>query len=568
MNPHFNRIFHIGPLRKGYCSFTSMLVIVFLASIFSACTGTKIEKQLSEAESLIIQRPDSALTILAEMDTSRMTESHIARQVLLYLYTQLIYGNPIPLDSAGIAEGDMAFTNKFDNNEIKWLIVKSAEAYRTGNHVARIELLKDAEFLAIQSEDRLDLGNIYFFLSKVYEQGFNGSVSKYYADKALAIFKDMKWQTRIRDARMAIVGAYCVDRDYHTALDSLIAMQPEVMANAHDSYKVYFLDQLARHYDEDGQTEKAIEIWHSIYDGNDISANTLAHWARAYCHINELDSAYAFIQRANMLPHNSSDEYLCRNVEYDILEKMGRKQELARIDSLRTVALTGTMGERHLQESSLALNMKYESATREAWFEAAEARNRAWIAIIIAVLTIIAGITTYVFLKKQNHMLRLEHENDLLRIRTLQDNLFESNRRNHDISGRISDLFHTRFNLIDGLASTYFECKDTAQEQKRIYSYVKKALSDFGSKQATQELTDIVNGYNDSLMEKFKMDFPKLSASQYKLALYLFCGFSLQSISIFTGSDIRNIYVYKSRLKAAISKSDSPLKTKYLEYFE
>ena len=549
-------------------SYFIVLVSLLFANIFCACSNTYAEKQLTEAEALIIEHPDSTVSLLMQMDTTHMSRKQIARQELLFLYTQLIYGNQVPIDSAGIAEGDNVFANDFENYGIKWLIVKSAEAHRSGDPVARIELLKDAEFLAIQSDNKADLGIIYFFLSKVYEQGFNGIVSKYYADKALEIFRDLKWQSKIRDARMAIVGAYCVDRDYKTALDSLIAMQPEVMANATDSYKIYFLDQLARHYDEDGQSAKAIEIWHSIYDGTDTSANTLAHWARAYWHINELDSAYMLIQQANAVPHNNSDEYLCRNVEYAILEKMGRKQELERIDSLRTIASNKISEERHLEETSLALNIKYDSATRQAWLEASKSRNRANVAILITLLTVFAGVAIYIFLKKRNRLLRLEHENDILKIESLQDNLFKSDRRNNDMSIRISELFKTRFNLIDGLASAYFECKDTGQEQKRVYSEVKRALSNFGTKEAIDELTEIVDGYKNNLMEHFKTDFPQMSPAQYKIALFLFCGFSLHAISIFTDTEIRNLYVYKSRLKSAISKSETPRKEEYLQYFE
>lgn len=332
-----------------------MLVIVLFTSILTACSNKSAEKQLSQAESLIIEQPDSTVAILVYMDTTNMSENQIARQQLLYLYTRLIYGNQLPLDSTGIAEGDKIFTGTFDENEVKWLIAKSAEAKRRGNPADRIELLKDAEFLAIQLNDNVDLGIIYLFLSNVYEQGFNGTVSKHYADKALAIFREL---------------------------------------------------------------------------------------------------------------------------------------------------------------------------------------------------------------------LKLEHENDILKIKTMQDNLFKSDCRNKDMSARISELFHTRFNLIDALATTYFECKDTAQEQKRIYSDVKSALSNFGTKEATQELTDIVNGYKNNLMANFHSDFPKIPPSQYRFALYLFCGFSLPSISIFTDTELRNIYIYKSRLKSMISKRESPRKDEYLGYFE
>lgn len=545
-----------------------LLVVVFVTSLISACSDNKVEKQLSQAESLIIIQPDSTVAILAQMDTTHMSESQRARQELLYIYTQLVYGYPVPLDSAGIDEGDKFFTGGLDENEIKWLIVKSVDAKRTGNPVARLELLKDAEFLAIQFNDSIDLGITYLFLSNVYEQGFNGTVSKHYADKAIDIFKELNWQNKTREARMAVVGAYVTQRDYKTALDSLIAMEAEVMSNAHDSFKIYFLDQLARCYDSDGQSRKAIEVWRTIYDGKNVSANTLAHWAHAYCHINELDSAYTLIKYAKGLPHNTTDDALCLNVEYDILEKMGRESELARIDSLRNIAATSIMKERRLEESSLALNLKYDSTARKAWLEAAEARNRTNIAISITILAIIICISLYVFLKKRNRLLRLEHENDILRIKTMQDNLFKSDCRNKDISEKISELFQTRFNLIDSLAATYFECKDTGQEQKRIYSDVKTALSNFGTKEAIDELTEIVNGYKNNLMEHFHDDFPKISASQYKLALYLFCGFSLPAISIFTDTELRNIYVYKSRLKSAIYKSYSSRKAEYLQYLE
>ncbi|WP_289287775.1 hypothetical protein [uncultured Duncaniella sp.] len=163
--------------------------------------------------------------------------------------------------------------------------------------------------------------------------------------------------------------------------------------------------------------------------------------------------------------------------------------------------------------------------------------------------------------------MKIEHTNDLLKIQNLQNDLFEKNKQQEEMSGKIESLFRTRFRLLDGLASSYFECRETGQEQKRIYADVKNSLNDFSSDTATQELTDVVNGYKNGLMEHFKADYPKLSASQYRLALYLFCGFSLPSISIFIGTDLRNIYVYKSRLKSIISKSETPRKEEYLKYF-
>lgn len=183
------------------------------------------------------------------------------------------------------------------------------------------------------------------------------------------------------------------------------------------------------------------------------------------------------------------------------------------------------------------------------------------IGIVMLLSIIILAYSLYV------KRIKIEHANDLVQIRNLRDYLFETGKQQEEMSNRIEKLFGTRFKLLDGLASSYFECRETGQEQKRIYADVKNSLNDFSSDTATQELTDVVNGYKNGLMEHFKADYPKLSASQCRLALYLFCGFSLPSISIFIGTDLCNLYVYKSRLKSVIAKGDTPRKEEYLKYF-
>lgn len=186
-----------------------------------------------------------------------------------------------------------------------------------------------------------------------------------------------------------------------------------------------------------------------------------------------------------------------------------------------------------------------------------------WWSISIGLLLCIIILAYSLYVKR----IKMEHTHDLLKIQNLQTTLFENSKRHEEMSNKIGGLFSTRFKLLDGLASSYFECKDTGQEQKRIYAEVKNSIVDFSSDATTQELIDIVNGYKNGLMDNFKADYPKLSTSQYRLALYLFCGFSLSSISIFINSDLRNIYVYKSRLKSIIAKGESPRKEEYLRYF-
>ncbi len=545
-----------------------VFAVVIMACMAVSCShNSEVERQLNAAEDLMAQYPDSAMRIIRGIDLATISDKQNKRLNVLYAFGSVLHATAGQLDSAEIHKGDNWFIGEFSADEVKWLIVKSNDAKLRGNNVARIEYLKDAEFLAIQLDCKFELAMIYQYLAEVYSQGFNGTVSKYYADKSIELLKELDYPKQLREAKMAVVGALCARRDYKGMLDSLLAMKDEVMAYANEGYKVFFLDQLARSYDENHLTDNAIRIWQSIYRNKEVSSNTLAHIAYAYTHINRLDSAYMLIRQANAQPHSNTDEYLCRNVEYQILEKLGRTTELAEIDSLRSLAAQKIAEEMKLEESSLAMNQKYDSAARLAWMETANAHVRTRMAVFSGIILLILALGIIVYLRKRNLLLKLEHENDVLKIQSLQNNLFESGQHQEDTAKKISELFRSRFKLLDGLASSYFECKETGQEQKRIYSEVKTSLGDFSTEATTQELIDIVNGYKNGLMEHFKSDFPKLPASQYRLALYLFCRFSLPSISVFIGTDLRNVYVYKSRLKSIISKSETPRKEEYLKYF-
>ena len=549
-------------------------VMMLLASIAggmaSSCSsGSESAAQLARAESLIVHSPDSAVSLLAEIDTTALSGNQRLRHRLLSSFSALLAdGAELPLlDSCAIAEGNNAFSGRLDSDEVKWLLVKAADAERKANPVRRIELLKDAEFLAGQIDDRFDLGVIYRMLSRTYSDGYNAIVAKYYAEKAVGIFRELDSPSLVRKARLDIIGAICVERDYATMLDSMLALRDDMLAHASPSQRLEFLDNLARAYDSNGRTEVALEIWNSICNDSNANSNTLAHRALAYGRINRLDSALLLIRQANALPHNATDEYLCRNVEYKIYEKLGRSASLPRIDSLRSIAENKIFDEKRLQERSMAVNIKFESAIKTAWMEVARTRQRTLIAVFCTIILAFGAVALFIILRKRNRMLRLEHERDLYRLCALQNTLFESNSRNKEMSTRISEMFRDRFTLLDGLASAFFESHDTPHEQKRIYLRVRDSINDFSSETASRQLEALVNNYSSNLMEHFRSDFPSLSKAQYRLALYLFCGFSLQSISVFTGSSLRNLYVYKSRLKSVISNGDCSRKDDYLSFF-
>lgn len=296
----------------------------------------------------------------------------------------------------------------------------------------------------------------------------------------------------------------------------------------------------------------------SKWDYTDFDINGLLNLASAYNEVHD------YVKAKQLLSYISKYEYdtlKYQAISVSTLENLEEYKEALSIYKSFSHTLDSINAFKFDQKSkSVEEKHKLELKAHEADRQKSQI---IWGCIGIVMLLSIVILAYSLYVKK----MKIEHTNDLLKIQNLQNNLFEKDKQQEEMSDKIESLFGTRFKLLDGLASSYFECKETGQEQKRIYAEVKSSLSDFSSDSATQELTDVVNGYKNGLMEHFKSDYPKLSASQYRLALYLFCGFSLPSISIFIGTDIRNIYVYKSRLKSIISKSEIPRKEEYLKYF-
>ncbi|WP_305155245.1 hypothetical protein [uncultured Alistipes sp.] len=59
-------------------------------------------------------------------------------------------------------------------------------------------------------------------------------------------------------------------------------------------------------------------------------------------------------------------------------------------------------------------------------------------------------------------------------------------------------------------------------------------------------------------MQKIRAELPELKESELDLLGYVYAGFSLQVISVFTGDSINYTAVKKSRLKAKIARSAAP----------
>lgn len=533
-----------------------VLVIAFITgSVFSCTDNSEAEKRLTSAEALMNQHPDSALAILQGIGRSSLSsDKGKARYALLmsqaldknYIDTTTFdilqpaidyyidKGNPDEKLRTFYYQGRI-YQNKGDEDNAMLSFINAREITGVTDTLALAHLLVAQGTLYLRQYKTLDFVANNLEAAKLY-----GKIGRHILEI---------------DSYAKALNGYVI-MDDKAAADSVLSVCVPLIREFPDGEAALFPAMLG--YTIDFCSPDEIKTFLDNYKDFELGHDETMNFARGYSKIGELDEAMDFISSVNQAP-NTPDSLKYAAVKLDILEKQGNYEQALNLYKDYSAMLEGYQYE--LLTQDLLFADKKHQLEVDVLQERTQKERFVWIALGVILLLI---IIYQMWVRK----LRIEHENDLLKIQTLQQNLFESGQKQNEAQERIKKLFQTRFHLLDGLASSYFESKETGQEQKRIFAEVKESINNFSSDETITELTEIVNGYNNGLMDRFKADFPKLSKSRFRFALYLFCGFSLPSISIFTGMELRNVYVHKSRLKSLISGSDSPHKAEYLRYFE
>jgi len=533
-----------------------VLVIAFITgSVFSCTDNSEAEKRLTSAEALMNQHPDSALAILQGIDRSSLSSGKGKARYAL-LMSQALDKNYIDTTTFDILQPAIDYyTDKGTPDEKLRTFYYQGRIYQNNGDEdnAMLSFINAREITGVT--DTLALAHLLVAQGTLYLRQYKTSDFVANNLEAAKLYGKIGRHILEIDSYAKALNGYVI-MDDKAAADSVLSVCVPLIREFPDGEAALFPAMLG--YTIDFCSPDEIKTFLDNYKDFELGHDETMDFARGYSKIGESDEALEYISLISPAP-NILDSLKYAAVKLDILEKQGNYEQALDLYKDYSAMLEGYQYE--LLTQDLLFADKKHQLEVDVLQERTQKERFIWIALGVILLLI---IIYQMWVRK----LRIEHENDLLKIQTLQQNIFENGQKQNEAKERIQKLFQTRFHLLDGLASSYFESKETGQEQKRIFAEVKESISNFSSDETITELTEIVNGYNNGLMDRFKSDFPKLSKSRFRFALYLFCGFSLPSISIFTGMELRNVYVHKSRLKSLISGSDSPHKAEYLRYFE
>ena len=541
-----------------------LLLVQFVGvMMISSCTTYGVRKELSDIESYIMERPDSALTMLEAMDRNDLEqERDKARHALLH--AMALDKNYIDVSDDSIAQVAVDYYSKHGLEKYKarsFYYLGIAYYYQKNYTKAILEFTK-AEQAAIKS-DSLYLGMSLLAQADAYSHTYNDAERLTSLQKSLSVYNELQRESSVDIVNFRLSQTYSNMNRYDLA-DSLYRSLLEKEQLSEDlridvivSYAFMKMSLVNPEYHE------ALRLYSLLEEQYDLKyMSYVDYWSWAYCLLlsGNKDKSDDLIRQLSDVDSSVDASYwkYCiarENRDYESafrhLENASRQQnELVRYSlnrSLSSVQRDYFRSQAEISEYRLAIKTM-------------------WIVMILAVSLLAISLISVLVHRR----IRIEQEEK----EKILQYIDEINRQfNIPVAGdtkslkaKFIALYKSRFETLGVLCNQYFAHEGYEGAERLMYKRVWSLIEDIRNDKVRREkfeklLDDELNG----IMSNFRTEMPKLSEQDYALFSYIISGFDLSAISRLLDMSLNNVYAHKRRLRVKIEKKQPPHALQYLE---
>ena len=543
-----------------------LLAILF----FTGCYNREQISRLDEAEALIQNKPDSALTILQQLK-SEGNQAEQARYALLY--SEALDKNHIKVTNDSLicqAWSHYKHHPKDLRRQCKTLYYWGRVKLRAGDKPGALRLFLEIEEKLKDTNEPYYTGLLYGQIGEVYYEQMNYSRAYHYFREARNNFRQSDNVREETESTLDMAAAAFHSKDIEKAMRLYAAALDLADEQKNDHLAKASLTNLASLYVVSGKRQ----IPHDLLQRIELSArqDTLYGYhtlVDVNLLKNRIDSARYYLALAEAQTTDIRDLADLQYTAYRI-EAQTRNFEKATDNIHRYIYLTDSLTRSNMQFSAGMVEREYFKERTD--FAEYRMKNRTtWEIAAATVILLMIGVAYYITRQRlrlqrertDRYLLLAEEANS--EYKTLTERMEgQRNTENH-----LKGLIASRFDIIDKLGKTYYERENTASQQAAMFHEVKQIITDFAeNNEMLQELELIVNTCHDNAMQKLRNDFPAMKEADIRLLCYIFVGFSPQVISLFMKDTVANVYARKSRLKSRIKSAETANKDLFLSLFE
>ena len=537
-------------------------ILSLLLTLMVGCTtDPHVAEQISHAESIVVDLPDSALGIMRSISPNVLRNKHDAAHYQL-VYSEAIYYSGIDSDSDSITRPMAEYYMASDNHaERARALYMHAYVLKTGGKEAEAMLnLMEAESSCNHIDNPRLAGIIHRTKGEIYgdECLFSNALAEYQAAKVNFIKAGLEYHSAYADydigrifnclqkfddaetyQKRALKYAESIDSPELIAEIALALLRQYLSTEEYDKLvsTLRYYEQHLIKYPSFYHIYKGIDYAHHGDINKAIDNMELAH--QHGCDPLLLEYAYYSIYR-NVNDYKMALQYLERIIE---------QQNKLVLSSLNAPILNLQIDIAKQDQQNLKNNIK---------------RTRIIYTLLITIIIFIAIGMTLLFRHKQ----LLQQHNIEQYISTIQQLQINLSNTSPQMATSVTALYRSRFNELNNLCDIYYDSSGSTRQTKIVFEQLRNIIDSIKSDDKRfSQLEDIVNEYCDDAATKLHEQCPKLSQRQKRIAIYSYAGFSLRAIAIFMDSNPTQISKDKYKIKSIIQNSecaDVETLTKYL----
>lgn len=536
----------------------ALLLIILTACLCYGCQRSPVNQQLDLAEAIMEEYPDSALTILQQIDGSTLRGEPQARHALLL--SQAYDKNYIDQTSDSLISIATSYYNNHGDKRDKLMAgyYNVAICMNRQEYYEALSSAFDVEKLAEELKDSEILAKIRFQIARAYFFSFNLDGAKDYYVKTLDLIRQMdkpEWMGLLYAdlSNLALLqNSFPNAFEYADLAKTYLPDNPDIAGYemlAHLGMDNYDKSIYTNHLINPSTQAKVYKLLAEYQSGNNEQiTDSLSAMLSNASHMDSIDIAY-IASHINRL--NGDFEQAWKYTDF-LLQKSN--------DVINKISA----------HSISRLQLEHEKAEHDR--AERQLHNTFQISLFIGIIALIVIIFSVIYFK----MLRRRHEEQITRTKDealliasefaeMQANLNrEIDNKNQEVislnhqihKGRIAaqELFMSKYAWIEELGNIFIDAELSKTSTTRAMNDLKKRLDTVKTRQFIDHLIEVINKYCNNLINRVKSECPAITESERTILALLCANLSTRIISFILNIKPQSIYNAKYSIKRKLEK--------------
>lgn len=567
------------------------LIIILVA--FAACTVDSRHRQLAMADAVMESAPDSAMTILADVDTAALSQSDYAYYCLLYTQGQIKTWTVLQSDSLFHVAYD-AFRDHSDSDLRRRAYFYNAQIeFNRGDLQPAMRDVLTAYEIAKAEHNDYWLAKSAEMIGDIFTRTYNYPQSEKYRLEAVRYYKSAGRENSHRYALCDLALNYHNQNMYdkggalldslRTVLEDSTPIDTALLAYLYD-VDVPFLYREGRY----NEIRQAYDLYlNEFYGDVDGSYNNI-YLSNIEGETGDIEQAS---QRMALAFKLAKDEQESGAAFYGYYCQAKSCEDYKLATSLCDTLLwfQSRIIERIADESVTVVQRDFYN--QKAQIEKKKSKFYfllVLVSMVIVTIIVIMAVVIYRLklrskneeianqvsafmdfkdsldmIKSENLRLNEELSNSSNTLSALQQQLADKYKDENKYTLMVEQLFKDKWNTFNNLCNDYFEFLESDKNPNRIIKDIENELKEIRNPKNLFEIEKSVDEYLGGVMTLLRMEVPTLKEDDVVFLSLVFAGFSVRAVCLIIGIKYKNFYLRKSRLVKKISDSGAP----HLDFF-